>query len=328
MGVDATASASSASTRQSHNPALNLTLAAVGGILAFVAWDQSFWWLSVPDYRFGWLAPALVAYAIYRRWPAIRSGFAEIGRQAESGSATLPDTRAPEMLVWGSLMVAGVLFLFGAAARAYAGPSHPGSLAIAFGAGFMILAAVYLAPPRNGHENSPSTAAARLRLVFLFIYPAFIWLVTMPPLAAWEAWLSPLLLQWITQVVLGVFHSLGLPIELQGNVMVLRGGPVAVEEACLGLRSITGCLFGGLFLAEVCLVRWRSRALIVGAALALALAANFARVLFLNLWAHKFGPHAIEGLVHDSSGWAVLGLTAAGLLILTLRLERREAPAA
>ncbi|MEY2881526.1 MAG: hypothetical protein RLZZ15_3906, partial [Verrucomicrobiota bacterium] len=165
---------------------------------------------------------------------------------------------------------------------------------------------------------------ARRRLVALLVFPAVVWLVTAPLLTAVESRLSAFLFGKIVRVVLAVFHALRLPIELQGNLFIMRGGPVGIDEACLGLRSITGCVFGGLFLAEVCLRRWRLRAVLVGAALAFAVAMNLARVLFLNLWAYKFGPAAIEGFVHDAAGWAVLGLTATATLALAIRLERVE----
>lgn len=299
-------------------------LVTIGALLAFVAWDQSFWWRSLPDYRFGWLAPLFVAYAVFRHRDEIGRLFADTDPRASGGTPGEPDAhagRATNFLLRPGLGVAATLFVLGALSRAFAGPSHPGSLALALGAGGMTLSLVALASPSPG---SPAETSARRRLVSLFIYPALVWLLTMPMITAGETRVSIFLLTVIEHLVLGVFHLLHLPVHLEGNVFVLRGGPVALEEACLGLRSITGCLFGGFFLAEVCLRRWRLRAWVLVAALALALLMNFVRVLFLNLWAHKFGPHAIEGTVHDSSGWLVLVATALGLFLLTTRLERRE----
>jgi exosortase/archaeosortase family protein len=48
----------------------------------------------------------------------------------------------------------------------------------------------------------------------------------------------------------------------------------------------------------------------------LAFLTNLVRSLFLTAWAYNFGPHAIEGTVHDAAGYAVLGLTVIGLLCL------------
>ena len=38
---------------------------------------------------------------------------------------------------------------------------------------------------------------------------------------------------------------------VQGNVLALPTGNVGVEDACSGIRSLTGCLFAGSFLAAV-----------------------------------------------------------------------------
>jgi exosortase/archaeosortase family protein len=89
---------------------------------------------------------------------------------------------------------------------------------------------------------------------------------------------------------------------------------VGVAEACSGIRSLTGCLFAGSFLAAVFLDRFWKKAALVGAALVLAFLTNLARSLFLTAWAYRRGPAAIEGPVHDIAGYAVLGLTTLGLL--------------
>jgi len=55
---------------------------------------------------------------------------------------------------------------------------------------------------------------------------------------------------------------------------------------------------------------------LVSAALLLAFLTNLVRGLFLTGWAYRYGPEAISGTVHDVAGYAVLGLTVAGLLLL------------
>ena len=61
----------------------------------------------------------------------------------------------------------------------------------------------------------------------------------------------------------------------------------------------------------------------VGAALGLACLTHLVRSLFLTGWAYAHGPEAISGFIHDAAGYAVLGLTAIGLLLLVpvLNLE-------
>ncbi|HUR57022.1 MAG TPA: exosortase/archaeosortase family protein, partial [Opitutaceae bacterium] len=117
-------------------------------------------------------------------------------------------------------------------------------------------------------------------------------------------------------VVAFLFDVLGVPIEQRGNVLALPRGDVGVADACSGIRSLTGCLFAGSFLAAVFVDRaWQKLAMIL-AALVLAFVTNLGRSLFLTAWAYREGPAAIEGSVHDFAGYAVLALTVAGLLAL------------
>jgi exosortase/archaeosortase family protein len=91
---------------------------------------------------------------------------------------------------------------------------------------------------------------------------------------------------------------------------------VGVADACSGIRSLTGCLFAGSFLAATFLNRLWKKVALVAASLVLAFLTNLGRSLFLTAWAYNYGPEAIEGTVHDVAGYAVLGLTLVGLLCL------------
>ena len=157
---------------------------------------------------------------------------------------------------------------------------------------------------------------ARVRLVAWFLFPVLVWLVSAPMVTAVENTLSLFLLMKVTKVVFFTFDLLGLPIEQQGNVLVLPKGSVGVAEACSGIRSLTACLFAGSFLASVFLDRlWKKISLVV-MAMMFAVLTNLIRSLFLTAWAYNYGPQAIEGFVHDAAGYAVLGLTVVGLLCL------------
>jgi exosortase/archaeosortase family protein len=111
-----------------------------------------------------------------------------------------------------------------------------------------------------------------------------------------------------------VFDILGLPLGREGNVLVMPDhGRVGVEEACSGIRSLSGCLVAASFLGAILLRPLWQKILLVAVAAALALGMNFARCLFLTGWAYRHGTRAIEGRVHDAAGYAVLIFTVAGL---------------
>jgi len=59
------------------------------------------------------------------------------------------------------------------------------------------------------------------------------------------------------------------------------------------------------------------------AALVLAFATTLGRSLFLTAWAYRHGPAAIDGPVHDATGYAVLGFTVVGLFCLLPLLNLR-----
>ncbi len=308
-----------------------IALGLAAGFLAFVAWDQSHWWRIKQDYSFGWLVPLFVAFVVHDRWPKL---VAAAGACAAPGSP-----RAAGLAAWalrlafaGSLGLGLLLFTFGAFYRAGAGTSQPGTLAITLGTIGVVLPLLFINAP-----DAPSTTAAglfgdaRVRLTALFVFPVLVWLVSAPLVSAVEIQLNLALLSKVVTVVAFVFDALGLPIEQHGNVLALPRGNVGVEDACSGIRSLTGCLFAGSFLAAVFVERPWQKVTLVAGALGLAFVSNLARSLFLTAWAYHHGPEAIEGTVHDVAGYAVLGLTVVGLLcllpILNLRLAgRADAP--
>lgn len=224
-------------------------------------------------------------------------------------------------------MIAGglLLFIFGAFYRAGAGPSNPGSLFIALGFGFALLPIIFLHTPVGlvgsavapGHWWQSIRQDRRVQIAMIFLFVAFIWVISAPLISVVENNLNLFLLSKVTYVVFFVFEMGGFPLEQQGNVLHLPNGTqVGVAEACSGIRSLTACLFAGSFLGAAFLNKlWKKVALIV-AALCLAVFTNLLRSLFLTSWAYNFGADAIEGFVHDAAGYAVLGLTCVGLICL------------
>ncbi len=310
-------------------------LAALGlaaGFQLFTAWDQSHWWRLKEDYLFGWLVPAFVAFTVYDRWPRIAAALRDC---AAAGSV-----RAAGLSRWGLRLGAGAMlaggalfFLLGSFYRASAGTSQPGTLAITLGMVGIVLPLIFLAAPDSeAPVRGPLRQDPRVRLTALFLFPAVVWLVSAPMVSAVDAPVHLALLRRVVTVVAHVFDFLGMPIEQQGNVLVLPpigGKPnhVGVEDACSGIRSLTACLFAGSFLAAVFVDRTWKKVLLVAAALGLAFLTNLGRSLFLTAWAYTYGHEAIEGKVHDVAGYAVLGVTVAGLLLLLPLLNLRLAAA-
>lgn len=315
--------------------AFQAALGLGAGFLGFVAWDQSHWWRVKEDYSFGWLVPLFVGFVVHDRWPRIVAGL-QACAAPQSPRADGWRRATLWLLVAGALVFGVLMFLLGAFYRAGAGTSQPGTLAITLGAVGILLPLLFInAPePAGGVAGGGGFFAdARVRLTALFLFPVLVWLISAPMVSAVENQISLALLRKVVVVVAFVFDLAGIPIEQQGNVLALPNGNVGVEDACSGIRSLTGCLFAGSFLAAVFLDRFWKKIVLIAAAMLLAFLTNLARSLFLTAWAYNYGPNAIDGAVHDVAGYAVLGLTVVGLLcllpLLNLKLatDEPDAPA-
>ena len=291
-------------------------LAVALAFMLFLTVDQMHWWQLKPDYAFGWLVPIFVVYLIVDRWPQLR----EISR-SKRPSPLSRELRGVMSVAAGITLAAGLaLFLLGAFYRAGSGATQPGSLALAIGFSGVLLGMIYFNAPdgrigEGGVVNGWGALRvdARVRTAALFLFPALIWILSAPLVTAVENAVSLFLLRKVVTVVFTVFNLLGYPILQEGNVLVLPHGQVGVVDACSGIRSLTGCLFAGAFLAAVFLDRLWKKILLIGAAMGFAFLANLLRSLFLTAWAYAHGSEAIEGTLHDATGFAVLGLTVVGL---------------
>lgn len=305
-------------------------IAAAFILLAFAAlmiWDQLFWWIKNEDYSFGFLVPFFVGYVLYHRWPIIRSYLfrgAEPGETPASATTSFGATRSLEWLAAVGLLASLVLFAIGMLIRMATGPQNPATLAVALSFAGMLLSSVFIFT-KETVDGRAMSLKARLSVTLLFIFPALIWLLSAPMVAVLDNKLRVFLMNKVTVVVFGVFDFMGYELERQGNVLILPEGSVGVEEACSGIRSLTGCLFAGSFFGAVFLNQFWKKALMVFLAMCLAVLMNLIRSMFLTLWSYHYGPNAIDaewslpiigdiGTVHDVTGLLIMVLTSIGLL--------------
>jgi exosortase/archaeosortase family protein len=314
------------------------------GFGAFVVWDQWYWWSKREDYSFGYLVPVFVGVVIWDRWPQLKallgiSHCQSASRVKATGQVTEESpVKSPELsfnwatskvypfLKWfvpgsfyGGLILGLAIFGLGSFFRAGGGPSHPGSLFIAVGAGMVVFALVYINLPDSGEAweeqiGQPLDAVTlmnrRLTITLMFWFPCFIWIISAPLVSVIERELSQFLLNKVVTVVFFVFEMGGYALEQEGNVLLLPTGRVGVEDACSGIRSLMGCLFAGTFLGAIFFNSTIKKVLLVVFAMCFAFVTNLMRSVFLTAWAYTHGPDAISGFVHDAAGYFVLGLTS------------------
>jgi len=151
-----------------------------------------------------------------------------------------------------------------------------------------------------------------------------LWLLSSPLPPGTYGTLTHGLQSVVTSVVLGTLHFLGIAAVQHGNVIQLTNVSVGIEEACSGVRSLISCVYAGLFFSATLVRTRRARALIIVLAGPLALAMNLLRSLTLTLLAHR--GVEISGAWHDLTGFAILGVTAALLAGLAIKLNRGVSP--
>ncbi len=315
---------------------LRLAGPALAGLTLFLIWDQHYWWKLRDEYAFGFIVPLFVAYVLYERWPRIAgslSGENKLGGDRFQHDRPLPGNLVQVMAL---LMVLGGLcsFLLGVVYRAMEGQNLITSNLLAFGYAILLLGAAYLYfDKRNSGEPIPFPE--RWHLALLFLFPALIWMLSVPMFHALHKTISTFLMNKVAIVVYHVFDLLGYAVVREGSVLRLPLGDVGVEDACSGIRSLTACLFAGSFLGAVYFDRLWKKVFLVGTAMLFAFLNNILRSLFLTAWAYAKGPEGLDhhvtiagldlGNVHDFTGWVVLGLTVVCLLILvklfSIRLE-------
>jgi exosortase len=229
-------------------------------------------------------------------------------------------TGAVAMLVIGGVGVAvGSLMRAGSSAefRAPVFTFTLGSILAIFGLLFICMPA-----PQAGSAARSLGRDSRLKVLSLFLFPVGIWILSARLPGVVENRLTLFLQGKVVGFVSLVFDLAGARLIREGNVLVLPTGRVGVAEACSGIRSLTGCLFSGAFLGAAFLRGFASKVFLLLAAALLAFLTNIARNLFLTFWAYRHGPSAIHGWVHDVAGYAILGITTLGLLLIVGLMKR------
>jgi len=312
---------------------------ALVALTVFLILDQYHWWKLRDEYAFGFIVPLFVGYVVFDRWPRIYRGLVHKEGSEDGDSRQDTSGRSPLELVLSAcavLMVLGGLgaFLVGVLYRAMEGQNLISSNFLAFGYANILLGTVFLYSGEKA-DGTRNTLSTRLHITLLFLFPALIWMLSIPMFSALHKTISTFLMNKVAVIVFHSFDLLGYAIVREGSVLRLPLGDVGVEDACSGIRSLTACLFAGSFLGAVYFDKFWKKAFLVATAMLFAFINNIFRSLFLTAWAYAKGPNGLDthvhlfgfdlGNVHDFTGWVVLGLTVVCLLLLvklfSIRLE-------
>jgi exosortase len=198
--------------------------------------------------------------------------------------------------------VAGWLLLLGALGG-YFLARLVGSITIESGMMYLALvAALYL-----------FVGAGAMRMVWFPI--VFLLFVLPPPGSVVAAATQPLRLE-ISQQAVNLLAMLGYPVARAGLIIYVDQYVLEVKAACGGLNSIISLTAIGLFYAYV---RHNSNARYIAALFvvitALAVAANFVRVLILILITYYLGDRAAQGFLHQFAGLTMFTVAIGGIML-------------
>jgi exosortase/archaeosortase family protein len=131
------------------------------------------------------------------------------------------------------------------------------------------------------------------------------------------------LMRMVADVAAETAMLLGIPAQVEGNLIRVSTGLVGVNEACSGIRSLQTSLMIGLLFGELKrLSVLRRIALVVGAVI-IAVFANFVRAVFLVTVAATKNISEV-GRWHDVAGYTIIALVFVSTMGLAYLLGKSE----
>src|SRR5207247_5517949 len=138
-----------------------------------------------------------------------------------------------------------------------------------------------------------------------FAFPIAFSFVAVPWVTPVEAPIIQGLKRTVAAVAGETIALLGIPAQLEGNLIRVTSGLVGVNEACSGVRSLQTSLMIGLLFGELKRLSIPRRLVLVCAAAATAFVANCIRTFFL-VWVAATRGLPSESQWHDVAGHPIV----------------------
>lgn len=153
------------------------------------------------------------------------------------------------------------------------------------------------------------------RAMGLAWFPILYFLFTLPPPGSWVATTTQPLRLGISELAVEVLAYFGYPVARSGLLIYVSQYVLEVKAACGGLNSIISLTAIGLFYAYIRhAANWRYMAIFLVVIVAMAIVANFVRVLILILITYHMGDAAAQGFLHDFAGFSMFAVAMGGVL--------------
>ena len=258
--------------------------------LGWLGTKASWFWSHQSDLEFGWVVALLCGFIFWESWqrkPAIQLRHSRVSASA-------------------GLLSVGLFFIFQIYQTAF-GLKPASMVGLALAAMLMVFANLHVVFGWKGVA------------CFLFAY-AFI-LISLPMPSVVQGILVNGLQHQVAAFTVELLTLFGIPANLAGSVIHLSTGPVGVDDACSGIRSLQSSVMATLFIGFISLRSLLLRGLLFVMGVMLAILGNLVRVFFLSYQAHVHGVEAIE-LSHDAAGWSILIFTVAGVVLSSWLLTK------
>ena len=241
-------------------------------------------WSVNQQYNFGWFVPFFAVYLFWLRWqdrppPGIR------GQKSEVRSRTL---------IVSAIAIVSLFLLLLVRLFEIANPEWR-PLAWIHAASVATLTLLYL------------WCIGGRRWVRHFAFPVAFIFVAVPWPTLLEAPVIQGLMRTVAHGAAETAMLLGIPAQVEGNLIRVSTGLVGVNEACSGIRSLQTSLMIGLLFGELKRLSVLRRATLVAGAVAIALFANFLRAVFLVAVAATENISAVSRW-HDVAGYTIVVL--------------------
>ena len=119
-----------------------------------------------------------------------------------------------------------------------------------------------------------------------------------------------------SKVAATVLPWLGVPVLREGNIINLPAMPLAVAEACSGIRSLLSLTTLTIIYGYLLEPRIWARIVLALASIPIAVAANSFRIVGTGLVVQYWDPDKAEGFFHVFSGWLIFVISLIMLFLL------------
>jgi len=156
-----------------------------------------------------------------------------------------------------------------------------------------------------------------------FAFPVAFFFVAVPWPTAVEVPIIQGLMRMVAHVAAETGMLLGIPAQVEGNLIRVSTGLVGVNEACSGIRSLQTSLMIGLLFGELKRLSVLRRVALVVGAVIIALFANFLRAVFLVTVAATKNISEVSRW-HDVAGYTIIAVVFVSTMGLAYWLGKFE----